>query len=128
MFGTDAKPYLCGFNAKCAVEFATAASMDVSGPERALEADYGFARLLNEGHLDVPVFDTLGQTWRLIEPGLMFKLYPICSSAQALTEQSAMLQTEHGFTADDIKHIRCDVPTLLARSLVYDAPESPRPR
>ena len=126
VIGTDGKPFLLGFSAKTAVEFAAAAGAQVSGPADAFENDNGFISLLNAGVKDLSALETLGEKWRLIEPGLLFKRYPICSSALALTEESAALKVSHGFDPRDVEEVRCEVPDLVARSLVYDDPQSPQ--
>ena len=124
VFGTDGKAFLCGFAAKAAVEFAMAAGAEITGPADAFENKSGFLRLLNHGVLEQGVLETLGTTWRLVEPGLIFKRYPVCSSAQTLVEESASLRARHGFDVRDVATIACRVPPLVAHSLVYDKPQT----
>ena len=124
--GTDAKPFLCGYTAKTAVDLATAARAGVTGPMDVFESDYGFFSLLNDRYWDPAPLSTLGSTWRLAEPGLLFKRYPVCSAALALVEEAAGLRARHEFGIDDIREIRCSVPEMVAHSLIYDDPQTPQ--
>ena len=124
VFGTDGKPFLCGFAARTAVEFAAAAGAGITGPVDAFENRSGFPAVLNDDVFDPAAFNTLGTEWRLVEPGITFKQYPICSSAQALTEECAALRETHLFNPADVENVHCRVPELVARSLVYDQPET----
>jgi 2-methylcitrate dehydratase PrpD len=62
----------------------------------------------------------------LIDPGILFKSYPVCSAAQAAAELTLLLMEQHGLTTDDIDLVICEVPPLVALSLVYHRPESSR--
>ena len=125
-FGTDGKPFLCGFTAKTAVEFALAVNASISGPTDAFENESGFVTLLNDGQFDHDVLETCGEPWRLLEPGLLFKRYPVCSSAQAIIEESAVMKESYGFSIDEIVEVECRVPDVVAQSLVYDDPQTPQ--
>ena len=125
-FGTDGKPFLCGIAAKSALEYAIAISSGITGPTNAFESDSGFVATLNDGIIDLSNFETLGESWRLLDPGLMIKRYPICSSAHALTEESAELKLRHNFHPDEVVSVECAVPQVVATSLVYDNPKSPQ--
>ena len=48
------------------------------------------------------------------------KRYPVCSAAQALIEQTALLC--RAIDADSIESIECHVPTLVDVSLMHDEP------
>ncbi|MEM7213513.1 MAG: hypothetical protein AAF479_16795, partial [Pseudomonadota bacterium] len=71
---------------------------------------------------DQTEMQTLGQRWRLTEPGLLFKSYPVCSAAHALIEQTVALVDEARCNADAIERIVCEVPKLVGISLIYDEP------
>ncbi len=124
VMGTDAKPFLVGETARRAVDFAQAAGAGIRGPAMAFEDPRGFFALLSQSERDLSQADTLGRRWRLIEPGLLFKQYPVCSAAQAAIEQTALLMSESGLNAGDIGGIRCEIPELVAISLVHDDPQN----
>lgn len=123
-FGTDAKPYLAGRSAAIGVEAALLAAEGFGGPPAALEGANGFLQLLTDGVVDPAAVDALGSTWRLVDPGIMFKQYPVCSGAHAAVELTQHLLRAHGLTGDRILRAVYDVSPTVAISLVYDRPES----
>jgi len=125
VFGTDAKPYVAGRAAAIGVEAALLAEAGLTGPEAVLEDARGFLALLNDGRAELGAVDDLGQRWRLIEPGIYFKRYPVCSGAQAATELTRRLLDEHGIAGDSVRRVICEVPPLVGISLVYDRPRTP---
>lgn len=124
VFGTDGKPFLVGMAARTALDLARAARAGLTGPERAFEDPHGFLALLGDADAAPAVAGTLGQRWRLTDPGLLVKRYPICSAAHAAVEQTAALCQQAGAGADRIAAIECHVPTLVDISLVHDAPRT----
>jgi 2-methylcitrate dehydratase PrpD len=120
VFGTDGKPFLVGLAARNAIDIAKAAGAGLAGPTSVFEDARGFTALLNGGTAIPEEAATLGQRWRLTDPGLLIKRYPLCSAAQALVEQTVALC--RGFDAEQIASIECHVPTLVDISLVYDEP------
>jgi 2-methylcitrate dehydratase PrpD len=120
VFGTDGKPFLVGLAARTAIDIAKAARAGVAGPARGFEDARGFFALLNGGASALAEAATLGRRWRLVDPGLLVKRYPVCSAAQALIEQTALLC--RAIDADSIESIECHVPTLVDVSLMHDEP------
>ena len=121
-FGTDAKPYLAGQAAAAGVESALLASAGHTAPRSALEGRYGFIQLLNDGVTDDDEIENLGKHWRLVDPGIFFKQYPVCSAAHAAVEVTQRLLNTHGLAGDRITKVVCEVPPLVAASLVYGIP------
>lgn len=126
IFGTDAKPLAAGLAAAAGVEAAMLARRGVGGPLAVLEGRNGFLQLCNAGRFDPAAIDRLGQAWRLVEPGLFFKQYPVCSGAHAAAELTRRLLREHGVAARDVRRVVCEVPPVVAMSLVYDRPATPQ--
>jgi 2-methylcitrate dehydratase PrpD len=125
-FGSDAKPLGIGRAASTGMECALLAASGLTGPIDVFENESGFLKLLNDNKHS-PEFDLqLAAKWRLIDPGILFKSYPVCSAAQAGAELSALLMEQQGLSADDIESVVCEVPPLVALSLVFDRPESTR--
>ena len=122
--GTDAKPFMAGETAQRAIAFARAAAAGLTGPADAFENTRGYLHLLNDGKFVMAQAETLGQRWRLCEPGLLFKCNPVCSAAQAAIELLANLMRQAGATADDIHTIRAEIPELVDISLVYPHPKT----
>ena len=121
-FGTDAKPYLAGQAAAAGVESALLASAGLSAPRSALEGRDGFIQVLNDGAVENEGLEKLGTHWRLVDPGIFFKRYPVCSAAHAAVEIAQRLMDRHGLEGENITRVVCEVPPLVATSLVYGIP------
>lgn len=124
VFGTDAKPFLVGETASRAIGFARAAKIGVTGPKNAFEDSKGYFSLLNNNIALANEVDSLGKKWRLISPGLLLKLNPVCSAAHAAIEQMKSIMNEALTEAEDIVSIVAEVPTLVYSSLIYPQPTS----
>ncbi|MCP3686773.1 MAG: MmgE/PrpD family protein [Gammaproteobacteria bacterium] len=125
-FGSDAKPLGIGMSASKGMECALLAASGMTGPANAFEHESGFLKLLNDNK-HCPHFDLqLSKKWRLVDPGILFKSYPVCSAAQAGAELTQRLMKQHDIAADDIQKVICEVPPLVDISLVYHQPESTR--
>jgi len=124
VFGTHAKPYLVGEAAQRAIMIARFVASGLSGPDDGIEGQTGFLHLLNNDVEDPQQIDTLGRRWRLVDPGLLIKLYPVCSAAHAATEEIARQTFHAGLSPDDIDTIRLEVPKLVRISLVHDHPKT----
>ncbi len=125
-FGTDAKPYQAGRAAAAGIQCGLLAAQGMNGPLAVFEDDCGFAKLLNDGIAEPEHLAKLGRVWRLLEPGILFKRYPVCSAAAASAELTGRLMTENGIALDHVVGVSCEVPPLVASSLVHDNPTTPR--
>lgn len=125
-FGTDAKPYMAGHAAAAGVEAALLAASGVTGPADVLENSRGFLRLLDGEQGDMQALDRLGVIWRLAEPGIFFKQFPVCSGAHAGAELTLHLLERHALLASDISEVICEVTPIVAISLVHDRPQTPQ--
>ncbi len=125
MIGTDAKPILASQAAKLGLESALLAAQGNSAPERVFEDPRGLLKLMNDGLQDETGLAELGQTWRLLEPGVAIKRAPVCSASQAAIEITENLIAENKLDPADIKSVRCEVPHLVKISLVHDKPSTP---
>ncbi len=126
IFGTDAKPYQAGRAAAAGIQCGLLAAEGMNGPIAVFEDDCGFAKLLNDGISEPEHLADLGRVWRLLEPGILFKRYPVCSAAAACAELACRLITENGIVLDDVVSVTCEVPPLVAMSLVHNNPKTPR--
>ncbi len=124
VFGYDAKPYLVGDTARRSIGFARAAKMGLSGPLDAFENTNGYFSLLNNGTAHTEAIETIGERWRLTEPGLLHKTSPVCSAAHAAIEQMRLIMQQVDVDLKDIISIHAEVPTLVMRSLIYPQPVS----
>lgn len=125
-FGTDAKPYMAGRAAAIGVEAALLAARGLVGPANVLEDSRGFLALLNDGHQEAGEIEKLGQVWRLVEPGVFFKQFPVCSAAHAAAQLMQTLIRKYGLKAADVLEVTCDVTPTVAISLVHNRPATPQ--
>jgi 2-methylcitrate dehydratase PrpD len=121
VFGTDGKPFLVGLCARTALDLVKGARAGMTGPTCGFEEGHGFMALL-DGAGAVEHAESLGHRWRLVDPGLLLKRYPVCSAAQAAIEQTAALCA--GLDPDEIASIECGIPVLVDISLRYDMPRN----
>jgi len=124
IFGTDAKPYLAGRAAAIGAEAAILSKYGLCGPDRIFEDERGFITLMNNGVIASNEIDSLGGVWRLLDPGIFIKQYPVCSAAHAAIQICSKLIREHNIGYNDIGKIICEVPPTVAISLVYDNPKT----
>ena len=124
LLGTDAKPYLAGRAAAIGVEAALLASSGYNAPSAIFEDRYGFIQVLNDGVVNNDGIDKLGIDWRLINPGIFFKQYPVCSAAHAAVELTQHLLEKNKLQSKSIQKVICEVPPLVALSLIYDKPRT----
>lgn len=124
VLGHAVKPWSCGNAARTGVEAALAAADGIGAPLDAFEHPRGFAALFNAGLFDAGRIDDLGRRWRLVDPGIAFKLYPACSATQAAVEAVDALLRDGVIEPERIERIECLVTHLVAISLVYPRPST----
>ena len=125
-FGTDAKPLGIGLAASHGIESASLAAAGLTAPVDIFENSNGFSALYNDSQHDKQFDLQLSEKWRLTDPGILFKSYPVCSAAQAAAELCQSMVQRHGLNPDQIISVLCEVPPLVAISLIYDKPETIR--
>jgi len=125
-FGSDAKPLGIGMAASTGVESALLAAAGLTGPNKAFEGRNGFLSLFNDVQHSTETDLQLGDKWRLTDPGILFKSFPVCSAAQAGAELVAKLLERHQIKPSEIVEVSCEVPPLVGISLIYDHPKTIR--
>ena len=125
-FGSDAKPLGVGTAARVGIESALLAAAGLTGPNNVFEGDNGFLSLFNDNQHRTETGLQLAHKWRLIDPGILFKSFPVCSAAQAGAELCANLIERHLLEPSEIVSVDCEVPLLVEISLVYSNPKSIR--
>jgi 2-methylcitrate dehydratase PrpD len=124
VFGTPAKPYLCGRAVQTGLDAALSARAGLSGPCEILEAPDGFLHRFGDGMPKTNPVSELGRRFALVDPGIAFKLYPVCSAAQAAVEATVGLIAEHRISPDAVGRVRCDVTSFVANCLSYRRPRT----
>lgn len=124
VLGTSAKPLGAGSATQVGVRAAMLAAAGVTGRLDAFEEPRGFAAAFNGGDLDDSALLQLGGKFSLLEPGIAFKRYPVCSAAQAAVEAVERLLEENKLPADAVMRVDCAVTPLVGMSLTYQNPRS----
>jgi 2-methylcitrate dehydratase PrpD len=125
-FGTDAKPLGIGLAASHGLESALLAAAGLSAPTDIFENSNGFSALYNDGQHAREYDMQLSARWRLTDPGILFKSYPVCSAAQAAAELCQDMVRQNRLDPEQIVSVSCEVPQLVAISLIYAEPKSIR--
>lgn len=122
VMGTDAKPYQCGRAAETGLDAALAARAGLSAPAQVLDGRFGLLGVLAQESAGRRALDDLGRA--SARPILGYKLFPLCSAAQAAAEAVQTIAAEHGVTAAEVAWIGCRVTPFVAGCLPYDRPAS----
>lgn len=120
--GTPAKPYLAGRAAETGVHAAMFARAGLGAPARVFEEATGFISVLNDSRFDAKAIDDLGRVFSLETPGIAFKLYPVCSAAQAAAEAMARILAEQCLAGRRVAKVVCEVTHLVYTCLTYERP------
>ncbi len=124
-FGKASKPFLVARAAETGVRSAETAAAGVDAPEGYFDDKAGFLQVLNDGVRHPEALDQLGKTYSLLDPGVMFKLFPVCSAAHAATEETIAAMRDGNLTADEVESVLCEVTPLVVTCLSHRLPETP---
>lgn len=122
VMGTDAKPYQCGRAAETGLDAALAAKAGFGAPLHVLEGRLGLLDVLGQAAEGQSALDDLGRASSRAIVG--YKLFPLCSAAQAAAEAVQGIAAEHGVTAPEVASIACRVTPFVAGCLPYERPAS----
>jgi 2-methylcitrate dehydratase PrpD len=122
-FGTDVKPLHAGNAARAGVVAAELAARGVEGSTEILEGRWGFANVFRPAATSTePPDSSLGDLWRLLDPGIATKVFPSCGATHPGI--GAMLELRsRGLRPGDVRRVEARVVDMTARIL-----EHPRPR
>ncbi|HTX09628.1 MAG TPA: MmgE/PrpD family protein [Solirubrobacteraceae bacterium] len=112
-YGAMVKRAHAGNAAQVGVRAGLLAAQDFTGIEAVFEEPYGgfYSTFADEYILEETSKD-LGTTWETL--GVGFKPFSSCGSTHSTVGLMLSLQEEHGFTADDVEHVRVDSSTATA--------------
>ena len=123
--GSDAKPILVGRAAETGLRSALMARQGLTGPGRVFEGANGVFALMGADDVNLDAIEGVGQVFKLSEPGLVVKPYPVCSCAMQAVEALCRLMAEHDVAPGQIAGIDCAVTPMVAATLRFDRPASP---
>lgn len=122
VFGTTAKPYICGRAAQLGLHAALAARAGLTGPGRVFEAPGGFLDVLRDRGSGSVSVEVPGKRFSLVSPGIAFKLHPACSATLAAVEACREILRDNDLDADAVEEVVCEVTPLVDMCLVYPRP------
>lgn len=121
-FGTSTKPLHAGMSARNAVEAALLAQAGMNGRLDILERPQGFLDLFG-GEASAGWQALSASDDHVIEThGLVTKLHPCCASTHRAIDAARSLQTEYGFSLDDVLSIQTKVGRSAVDNLAYPDP------
>ncbi|MEI4790828.1 MmgE/PrpD family protein [Bacillus sp. FJAT-53060] len=105
-FGTHMKPLQAGLAAKTAVWSMDVACLGFGGSDSVLDGENGFFSLYGDQELaERRLLEGYGVTWRIVSPGLWFKVYPFCSAAHHAADAIESLVKERASLRDQIEQV-----------------------
>ncbi|MEK3938054.1 MmgE/PrpD family protein [Bacillus pumilus] len=122
-FGSDMKPLQAGLAAKTAVWSMDLACSGFGGNESVLDGTLGFFSLYGDQELaENRLLEEYGIAWRIVSPGLWFKVYPFCSAAHHAADAILSLMEEHTFLSDQVKQAEVIFPPGGDAALIERTP------
>ncbi|MCY8519470.1 MmgE/PrpD family protein [Bacillus atrophaeus] len=110
-FGTEMKPLHAGLAAQSALFAVKLAQTGFGGSHTALDGEQGFFSLYGDLEKAESTFlSNWGATWKIVQPGLWFKIYPFCSAAHHAADAIRKLVVQHGISADKTDRIEVVYP------------------
>ena len=122
--GTDSNAYSSARASEGGITAAILAQLGADGPPDVFEAPNGFFQVYNGGTVNLERADDLGREWGFGEPGLWYKMYPVCTAAQAVAEAVLTLANKYDIDPAAVAKVRCEVSPLVAKLLRYAIPQT----
>lgn len=122
-FGSDMKPLQAGLAAKTAVWSMDLACSGFGGNDSVLDGALGFFSLYGDLELaESRLLEGYGSTWRIVSPGLWFKVYPFCSAAHHAADAIQSLMKEHAFLPEQVRQVDVIFPPGGDAALIEQTP------
>lgn len=122
-FGSDMKPLQAGLAAKTAVWSMDLACSGFGGNDSALDGALGFFSLYgDQERAESRLLEGYGSTWRIVSPGLWFKVYPFCSAAHHAADAIQSLMKERSFLPEQVKQVDVIFPPGGDAALIERTP------
>ncbi|QKN76575.1 MmgE/PrpD family protein [Bacillus pumilus] len=122
-FGSDMKPLQAGLAAKTAVWSMDLACSGFGGNKSVLDGTLGFFSLYgDQERAESRLLEGYGTTWRIVSPGLWFKVYPFCSAAHHAADAILSLMKEYTFLSDQVKQAEVLFPPGGDAALIERTP------
>ncbi len=121
-FGTTTMALHVGLAARDAVHAMLLAEAGLTSDPAALEGKYGFFRAFANLKPDLP---PLGESFELLDSGIIFKPYPSGAPTLAAVDAALALRAHPGFDLSSIDRITCLVHPWNAITLREEEPRNP---
>ncbi|MCY1119608.1 MmgE/PrpD family protein [Bacillus safensis] len=122
-FGSDMKPLQAGLAAKTAIWSMDLACSGFGGNDSVLDGALGFFSLYGDLELaERRLLEGYGSAWRIVSPGLWFKVYPFCSAAHHAADAIQSLMKERAFLPEQVKQVDVIFPPGGDAALIEQTP------
>lgn len=122
-FGSDMKPLQAGLAAKTAVWSIDLACSGFGGNDSVLDGALGFFSLYgDQERAESRLLEGYGSTWRIVSPGLWFKVYPFCSAAHHAADAIQSLMKEQAFLPEQVRQVDVIFPPGGDAALIEQTP------
>jgi 2-methylcitrate dehydratase PrpD len=122
--GTMTKPLHVGNCCQNGVTAALLAKEGLTASSEALDGDLGFCKAFAGGVNHDKIIGKLGNPYDIIDPGILFKLYPSCAETHTALDAAISLAQKHNIQPDDVLSVPCIVTPLNYDVLIYSSPQT----
>ena len=122
--GTMTKPLHVGNCCQNGLTAALMAKEGLTASTEALDGDLGFCKAFAGGVDRKKFIGSLGKPFDIIDPGILFKLYPSCAETHTALDATISLAQKHDIMPEDVLSVPCTVTPLNYDVLVYTAPKT----
>jgi 2-methylcitrate dehydratase PrpD len=125
-FGTMTKPLHSGLAAQNGVLAARLAQAGLTANPDAIEANEGFFDLFcgTENAAADKAIESLGATWNVVQPGIIYKLYPTCSLTHHVLDVLFEGLASGAIRTDAIERVNCGIGYRCESTLPYHRPQT----
>jgi len=122
--GTMTKPLHVGNCCQNGVTAALLAKEGLTASSEALDGDLGFCKAFAGGVNHDKIIGRLGSPYDIIDPGILFKLYPSCAETHTALDATISLAQQHNIQPEDVLSVPCIVTPLNYDVLIYSSPQT----
>jgi 2-methylcitrate dehydratase PrpD len=123
--GTDSNALSSARAAEGGICAAELARLGASAPSKVFEGSDGFLQVYNSSYMDENTLHSLGKLFAFSGSALWYKLFPICTAAQAAAEVTLCLCMANNVIPEKVVGIHCTVSPLVLNLLRYRNPRTP---
>jgi len=123
-FGTMTKPLHAGKAAENGVLSALLVKNGFTASPQILEAKRGFSATFS-GQYDLNrVFESFGNPFEIVSPGVHLKPYPSCLETHSIIEATLFLVESNDIHPEDVESVECGIAPLAVDILIHRNPQT----